>query len=132
VLQSGSLAEESVEQTKLKEPGLDLAAPEAFLSDFDSVVKAHMEIEASKFNEDTEYKACLTEVQAFALPILFLVEFWHQIEHLQALERKQQILNKLMVLLTLRFPCLHLSIVHTHHPPSLSQPPTSESRVNSC
>jgi hypothetical protein len=53
-----------VEQRKPPEPGLDLVAPEAFLSDFDTVVKVHKEKEASIFNDDTEYKACLNEVQA--------------------------------------------------------------------
>ena len=91
-----------MEQRKPQEPGLDLAAPEAFLKDFDAVVNVHKEKEASKFNDDAEYKAFLNEVQAFVLPFFFLVEFWDPIEHMQALERKQQILHKLTVLLTLR------------------------------
>jgi hypothetical protein len=127
-----------VAQKKPQEPGLDLAAPEAFLTDFDAVLKIHKEKEASNFNDDTEYKACLNEVQAFALP--FFATTFSPCRILgsnrpsagagkEAADPEQidSHFDIQVVPLASAYP-----FVHTHHPPSLSQPRNPESRINSC
>ena len=61
--QAGSLAHVSVDQSESQDRSKTAKDLTALVLNFDAVVEAHKEMDAKKFNDDTEYKACLNEVK---------------------------------------------------------------------